>query len=600
MRTKKGNADSEEDKIGIPDPVAFSKAMADVYEKSLPLLQEFYRKKSQEMENQPFDPFNLRDAYMQFWEKVAENPAHYMDLQNEYMQNWFQIWQESALKFLGEPSKDIIKPDPKDRRFRDEDWQENAVFDFIKQSYLLTCQWMHKTIEETQGLNEDDKRKLEFYTELYANALSPSNFVLTNPEVLKETIQTGGENLIKGMQNMLEDLERGHGELNISTTQHEVFKLGENLATTKGKVIYQNDLIQLIQYEATTDKVCKTPILIVPPWVNKYYILDLKEQNSFIKWLVDQGHSVFTISWVNPDKKLAQKRFENYMEEGVLSALNQIEERTGEKSSHVIGYCLGGTLLSITLAYLAEMKQEKRVASATFFTTLIDFEHAGDLKLFMDDAQLELMDRAMAESGVLQSKELQRTFSLLRSNDMIWSFVINNYLMGKEPFPFDLLYWNDDSTNMPAAMHSFYLRKMYRDNLLRKPGGISMHDTPIDVSKIETPSYFLSSKEDHIAPWIATYNGATLFSGDVTFTLAASGHTAGVVNHPSKNKYCYWTNNKLPKKPSEWLNGTKEHDGSWWPHWEKWIRKQSNVQIAARKIGKSIENAPGSYVKMKA
>lgn len=598
MHTKKQDGQPQnKDDIGIPDPVKFSQAMAEVYEKSLPLMQEFYQKHTKDINNKSFDPFNVREAYMDFWEKVAENPAHFVQLQNEYWQDWFHIWQESMLKFLGEPSHDVIKPDPKDRRFRDSQWQENALFDFIKQSYLLTCRWMHKTIEETQGLDKDDRRKLEFYTELFANALSPSNFVFTNPEVLKETINTGGENLIKGMHNMLEDLKRGHGELNISTTRHEVFKLGENLATTPGKVIYQNDLMQLIQYEASTKDVYKTPLLIVPPWVNKYYILDLKAENSMIKWLVDHGYTVFTISWVNPNKQLSQKRFENYMEEGVLAALDQIEMTTGEKSANAIGYCLGGTLLSITLAYLAAKKKSERINAATFFTTLIDFEHAGDLKLFMDDAQLELMDKAMAESGVLQSKELQKTFSLLRSNDMIWSFVINNYLMGKEPFPFDLLYWNDDATNMPAAMHSFYLRKMYRDNLLREPGGISMHQTPIDITKIKTPAYFLSTKEDHIAPWVATYSGATLFSGETAFTLAASGHTAGVVNHPAKKKYCYWSNNKLPRHASEWFDQAIEHEGSWWPHWEKWLGKKSGDKVKARKIGKSIENAPGSYVK---
>ncbi|MFP4313423.1 MAG: PHA/PHB synthase family protein [Alphaproteobacteria bacterium] len=598
MRTKKEpeKNQSEED-IGIPDPVKFSKAMAEVYEKSLPLMREFYEKNFQDFSNKPFDPFNIRDTYAEFLEKIAENPGHYMQLQSEYWQNWMQIWQESMLKFLGEPSKEVIKADPKDRRFRDKEWQENAVFDFIKQSYLLTCQWMHKTIEETDGLSLDEKRKLEFYTELYANALSPTNFVLTNPEVLKETIHSGGENLIKGMHNLLEDFKRGHGELDISTTNTEVFKLGENIATTPGKVIYQNDLMQLIQYEATTKDVHKIPVLIIPPWINKFYILDLKEENSFIKWLVDQGYTVFTISWVNPDKKLAQKRFEDYMDEGVLSAIKQIEEVTGVSKVNTIGYCLGGTLLSITLAYLATKKKADNIASATFFTTLIDFEHAGDLKLFMDDAQLELMDRAMAESGVLESKQLQKTFSLLRSNDMIWSFVINNYLMGKEPFPFDLLYWNDDATNMPAAMHSFYMRKMYRDNLLREPGGVSMYKTKIDISKIKTPAYFLSTKEDHIAPWVATYSGSTLLGGDVTFTLAASGHTAGVVNHPAKNKYCYWTNNKLAAQPSDWLAKAKEHEGSWWPHWEKWLRKKSGDKIKARKIGKSLEDAPGSYVK---
>lgn len=588
--------DKNEDTVKTPDPLKFMRAMSEAYEKTLPLMQNMIKTYTDDLENKPLDPFNVRKAYFDFLEKVAEDPQHFIKLQSDFWQSWVHLCQESLLKFLGEPSEEIIKPDDKDRRFRAPEWQENVLFDFIKQSYLLTCQTMNKTISETRGLKADDKKKLEFYTQLYANALSPSNFVLTNPEVLRETINSGGDNLIKGMNNLLEDLERGHGELAISTTSYETFKIGVNLATTKGKVIYQNDLMQLIQYEPATKNVHATPVLIVPPWINKYYILDLKPENSFIKWMVDQGFTVFTVSWVNPDAKLAQKRFENYMEEGVLAALDTIEKVTGEKSTNIIGYCLGGTLVTITLSYLAAIKKQDRIKSVTFFTTLIDFEEAGDLKLFMDDAQLELMDRSMAEKGMLQGKQLQKTFSLLRANDMIWSFVINNYLMGKEPFPFDLLYWNDDATNMPAAMHSFYLRKMYRDNVLKEPGGISMHKTPIDVSKIKTPAFFLSTREDHIAPWKATYAGTQLFGDNVKFTLAASGHTAGVVNHPDKNKYCYWSSDKLPATPEKWLEDAKEYPGSWWPYWKKWLLTYAGEKVPARKIGKSLEDAPGSYV----
>ena len=353
------------------------------------------------------------------------------------------------------------------------------------------------------------------------------------------------------------------------------------------------------KYEPRTKEVFKRPLLIVPPWINKYYILDLRSDNSFIKWAVEQGHTVFVISWVNPDKKLAQKRFEDYMAEGIIASLDEIKTITKTPDCNVIGYCLGGTLLTITLAYLKAHKQDKRVASATFLTTLTDFEHAGDLKLFMDDGQLQLMDRQMAEAGVLQGSHLQQTFSLLRANDLIWSFVVNNYLMGKEPFPFDLLYWNDDSTNMPAAMHSFYLRKLYRDNLLSKPAGISMDETPIDMTSIKTPAYYLSTREDHIAPWRATYRGTQLLGGPKQFTLAASGHIAGVVNPPTKNKYCYWTSSKTPSNPDKWMSDTKEHEGSWWPHWQKWIGKYADEKVPARKIKNELEPAPGSYVKKK-
>ena len=320
---------------------------------------------------------------------------------------------------------------------------------------------MDKTVRSAEGLDKVSTEKLAFYTRLFADALSPTNFLLTNPEVLKETLKTGGENLVKGLENLVNDLERGQGELKISTTDYDAFELGRNIATTPGKVVYQNDLIQLIQYEPLTEQVFKRPLLIIPPWINKYYILDLREDNSLIRWAVGQGHTVFAVSWVNPDAELAQKQFEDYMQEGVLDALDAIQTATGEPDCNVIGYCLGGTLLAITLSYLKAKGEDKKIASATFLTTLLDFENAGDLKLFMDDGQLALMDREMAEKGVLGAKQLQRTFSLLRSNDLIWSFVVNNYLMGREPFPFDLLYWNSDSTNLPGAMFVLHQGKTH-------------------------------------------------------------------------------------------------------------------------------------------
>ncbi len=590
----------EEGHVKLPDPVAFAHAMNRAYEKAQPVLEEYFENFSKDIEDMPLDPFNIRAAYVEFWNNFLSDPQSVVELQAEYAQKYMHLWQESWLKFMGEESKPVIEADRGDRRWKAKEWQESALFDFIKQSYLLTCDTMQRAVSETRGLKETDKKKLDFYTKFFADALSPSNFVLTNPEVLQETLKTGGENLVRGFENLVEDLKRGHGELAISTTDYNAFEIGKNIAVTEGSVVYENDLIQLIQYKPQTDTVFKTPLLIIPPWINKYYILDLRPGNSLIEWLVQQGHTVFTISWVNPDEELAQKRFEDYMQEGIIASLDHIEKATGEKQVNAIGYCLGGTLLTITLAWLEKQKRKDRIASATFLTTLIDFEHAGDMKLFMDDEQLALMDRDMAEKGVLQAKQLQRTFSMLRANDMIWSFVVNNYLMGKEPFPFDLLYWNDDSTNMPAAMHSFYLRKMYRDNVLKEPGGISMDGTDIDISKIKVPAYFLSTREDHIAPWRATYAGPHFLSGDVSFTLAASGHIAGVVNPPSKNKYCYWTSSKLPEHQDDWMEGAKEHEGSWWPHWQKWIKKHAGNKVPARKIKNAIEPAPGSYVKMRA
>ena len=583
------------------DPVAFAHAMATTYERAQPLIQEYMKRAGEEFATQNYDPFHIQPVYAEFMEKLAADPEKFLEMQNGYWQEWLKLCQESNLKFMGDKDGDetIIEPEKGDRRFKAEEWSESAAFDFIKQSYLLTCRWMDKTVRNSTDMDKGKKEKLAFATKLFADALSPANFPFTNPEVIKETLTTGGQNLLKGLENLTTDLERGHGELKISTTDYNAFKLGDNIATTPGKVVYQNDLIQLIQYEPATKEVYKRPLLVIPPWINKYYILDLKPENSFIKWIVAQGHTVFVVSWVNPDKRLAQKRFEDYMQEGVLDSIEQIRAITGEKDCNVIGYCLGGTLLSITLSYLASKKREHEIASATFLTTLIDFENSGDLRLFMDEEQLALMDREMAEKGFLEAKQLQKTFSLLRSNDLIWSFVVNNYLMGREPFPFDLLYWNDDSTNMPAAMHSFYLRKMYRDNALTKPGEISMYGTPIDVRTIKTPAFFLSTREDHIAPWKATYAGAQILSGPKEFTLAASGHIAGIVNPPANKKYCYWSSSKVSEKPDEWLRHAKQHDGSWWPHWQEWVEKYAGDKILARVVGKGIEAAPGSYVKVK-
>lgn len=584
----------------MPDPVALGQALLGVYERAAPILENYFARMGEDLAKQNFDPFHIKDVYLEFLNRMAADPEKFWQMQQGFWNDWFRLWQESAIKFLGEDGKTIIQPEKGDRRFKAPEWQESALFDYIKQSYLLTCHWMDKTVRGAEGLDADKKEKLVFYTKLFADALSPTNFLMTNPEVLKETLKTGGENLVKGLENLVADLERGGGELKISTTDYDAFKLGENIANTPGRVVYQNDLIQLIQYEPSGDKVFKRPLLIIPPWINKYYILDLREDNSFIRWAVQQGHTVFAVSWVNPDAKLAQKRFDDYMQEGVLDALEQIRDITGEPDCNVVGYCLGGTLLAITLAWLAAKKQEKLIASATFLTTLLDFENSGDLKLFMDDSQLALMDQSMAEKGVLEAKNLQKTFTLLRANDLIWSFVVNNYLMGRDPFPFDLLYWNDDSTNMPAAMHSFYLRKMYRDNELTKPGGIKMLDTPIDLQKITAPAYFLSTREDHIAPWRATYAGIKLLgSKDVKFTLAASGHIAGIVNAPAKNKYCYWTSSKIASPPGDWMDAATQNEGSWWPHWQQWIAAYAGEKIPARDVGKGLEPAPGSYVKKK-
>ncbi len=587
------------------DPIALANAIMQAYQKTQPLFQQFIEKYSseegmQELVSVNFDPLNIRESYLDFLDKLAQDPAKVFEIQSDHMQDWANLWVESFNKMMGHPTRPYIEPDAGDRRFKATEWSENAIFDLIKQSYLLTCRHMEDAVNRSEGLSDKQKEKLRFQAKLFSSAVSPTNFAMTNPDVINETLKSGGENLVKGFENLVRDFERGHGDLNISTTRDDAFEVGKNIAVTKGKVVYQNEMMQLIQYAPKTKKVFKTPLLIVPPWINKYYILDLRPSNSLIEWAIEQGHTVFTISWVNPDKKLAQKSFDDYMLDGVIAALDEIKDITQEEQANVVGYCLGGTLLAITQAYLAHKKQDKRIKSATYFTTLLDFDLAGDIKLFLDDEQLKTLDKMMDEHGYLDGRELHRTFTMLRSSDMIWSFVVNNYLMGREPFPFDLLYWNDDCTNMPAAMHRFYLRNMYRDNKLKDKGGITVGGVKIDLSTIKTPCHFVSTKEDHIAPWIATYAGMNLIGGkDKTFTLAASGHIAGIVNPPSKNKYCYWVNGKAANTAEEWFNDAKQFDGSWWAHWHDWIENYAGEQTEARIVSKGIEAAPGSYVKVR-
>lgn len=591
-KTSCGTPDHNTDNLF--DPTTFTRAMIHAYEQVRPAMEEYVRNMSSRFSPRDLDPLNIQPVYQEFMEKMMANPEKFIELQSAFMQEWGRLLQESTKKLAGEKSEAIIAPDAGDKRFKADEWQSNAVFDFIKQSYLLTSKWIEKTVM-TADLDAKKRDKLALGARLFSEAMSPTNFLMTNPEVLKKTLNSGGENLVKGFENLVKDLERGK----ISTTDYNAFELGKNIASTPGHVVHQNDLMQLIQYDATTDQVAKRPLLVIPPWINKYYILDMKPENSLVRWLVSQGHTVFIISWANPDTNLAQKRFEDYMHDGVIESLEKIRRITGEPEANVMGYCLGGTLLAITQAYLAAQDQAELIASATYLTTLLDFENSGDLRLFMDEEQLQMMDREMAEKGYFEARKLQQTFSLLRANDLIWSFVVNNYLMGKEPFPFDLLYWNDDSTNMPAAMHSFYLRKMYRDNLLTKAGGIKMNGVPIDLSKVKTPAYFLSTREDHIAPWQGTFDGIKLLSGPVTFTLAASGHVAGIVNPPAKNKYCYWETAKVPDNSEDFIEISTRHEGSWWPHWQSWIENYTNGKTDARAIANALEPAPGSYVKKK-
>ncbi|TMH64290.1 MAG: class I poly(R)-hydroxyalkanoic acid synthase, partial [Betaproteobacteria bacterium] len=418
------------------------------------------------------------------------------------------------------------------------------------------------------------------------DALAPSNFLMTNPQVLRETLASGGQNLVRGLNNLLADIEKGGGQLRISMTDETAFQLGRNVATSPGKVVYQTELMQLIQYQPATSQVYRRPLVIIPPWINKYYILDLREKNSFIRWAVERGHTVFVLSWVNPDAKLAQKGFDDYMVEGPLAALDAVARATGQREVNVIGYCLGGTLLGATLGYLAA-KGDERVKSATYFVSLLDFSQPGELGVFIDEQQVANLEKKMNERGYLDGSEMAGTFNLLRANDLVWSVVVNNYLMGKDPFPFDLLYWNADSTRMPARMHSYYLRNMYLKNLMGVPGGINLKGV-------------ISTVEDHIAPWKTTYKGARYLGGPVRFVLGGSGHIAGIVNPPAAKKYHYWANDALPASAEEWFAGAKQQPGSWWEDWQGWIDAlNGGEKVPARIPANALEDAPGSYAMMR-
>ena len=531
------------------------------------------------------------------------DPNRAVELQSRLGNAYLELWGSAAKRLTGESSEPVVKPDPKDRRFADPEWSSNQFFDFVKQAYLLSSNWADHLVKDADGLDPHIRQKAEFYVRQIANALSPSNFVLTNPELLRETLGSNAENLARGMHMLADDIKAGGGDLRIRQSDGGQFEVGRNLAISPGQVIYENELMQLIQYAPSTPNVLKRPLLIVPPWINKFYVLDLTPEKSFIKWCVDQGLTVFVISWVNPDERLAQKDFEDYMREGPLAALDAIEQATGEREVHAIGYCVGGTLLSITLATMAA-KADRRIASATLFAAQVDFTHAGDLKVFVDEEQLQVLERRMAERGYLEGKKMANAFNMLRSNDLIWPYVINNYLRGKAPMAFDLLYWNSDATRMPAANHAFYLRQCYLNNTLSK-NKMTIGNIKLDLSKIKVPLYNLATREDHIAPAKSAFFGSKFFGGPVKFVLSGSGHIAGVVNPPSKGKYQYWTGGKAGTGTLEtWLKHATEHPGSWWPDWIEWIKAQDATEVPARVPGdgklKPIEPAPGRYVKVQA
>ena len=536
--------------------------------------------------------------------QVAEywlsDPKRSFELQSSLGRAYLDLWASTVKRMAGEPAEPAVQSDPRDKRFADPEWSQNQFFDFLKQAYLLTTHWGEKLVKDAEGVDEHTRQKAEFYVRQITNAISPSNFVLTNPELLRETLSSNAENLVRGMHMLGEDIEAGHGNLKIRQSDPGNFAVGRNLALTPGKVIFQNDLMQLIQYEAATKDVLKVPLLIVPPWINKFYILDLTPEKSFIKWCVDQGMTVFVISWVNPDFHLASKSFEQYMTEGPIAAMDAIETVTGEKKIHTIGYCVGGTLLSIALAYLAA-KRKNRAVSATMFAAQVDFTYSGDLKVFVDEERIQQLEAHMKEQGYLEASRMANTFNMLRSNDLIWPYVVNNYLRGKKPYPFDILYWNSDATRMPAANHSFYLRNCYLNNRLTK-GEMEIGGIKLNLKKVKVPIYNLATREDHIAPAKSVLHGSQFFGGPVKYVLAGSGHIAGVVNPPTKPKYQYWTGDAPTGSDVDvWMKTATEHPGSWWPDWLDWIKSLNAKTVPARVIGggklKAIEDAPGSFVK---
>ncbi len=535
----------------------------------------------------------------EYWMTQPERAAR---AQADLFSGLTDIWSQTLHRFSGEEAAPIVPPDPSDKRFSSPDWSNNPFFDCLRQSYTLATHWANEMVEHTEGLDPQTKAKAAFYTRLISSAMSPSNFVATNPELLRATLEARGGNLVRGLEMLAEDLAAGGGTLKIRQTDQSKFQLGVDMATTPGKVILRNEVMELIQYAPTTQEVYARPLLIVPPWINKFYVLDLNREKSFVRWATAQGLTVFIVSWVNPDETKADFGFEAYMQQGVLAALNAVESATGESKVAAAGYCVGGTLLAATLAYMAA-KGDKRIESVTFFATQVDFSEAGDMQIFVDEAKLAALEDAMAKTGYLDGVKMANTFNMLRPNELVWNYIVNNYVKGVDPAAFDLLAWNADSTRIPRANHSFYLRNCYLENNLTR-GEMVIDGVKLDLKKVTIPIYEIAAKEDHIAPARSVFIGAKYFGGPVKYVLGGAGHIAGIVNPPEKDKYQYWMGGPPVGSYDEWVKSAKEFKGSWWPDWIAWLTQQAPKKVPARAPGggklKPVGDAPGEYVKVKA
>jgi len=549
------------------------------------MIKDFSIAESQEMISQFANSWNT------IMTRAMENPEEWVATVTGFYQDQFKLW----LNLWNPSAEPVVEAAPGDRRFKAQEWDESPLHNYLKQSYLLSSRWLTDMVSDST-LDDSTKAKCDFYTRQFIDSMSPSNFAATNPEVLKETIESKGQNLISGLENLMQDMQKGR----ISMTDESAFELGKNIATTPGSVVFQNDMIQLIHFKPLTEKVNERPLLIVPPCINKYYILDLSEHNSYVRYCLEQGNNVFIVSWRNPDESLGDKSWDDYLDEGTIPAIDAVKKITGAKKINGVSWCIGGTLMATTMAVLAA-KRKKPFASMTFLTTLLDFSDPGELGVFIDESQVRQHEHKLAKGGVMPGKQMASTFSMLRANDLIWNYVVNNYMKGKTPPPFDILYWNGDSTNMTAAMYTWYLREMYLENKLAQPNALELCGVKVDLGKIDCPIYYMSAIDDHIAPWKTTFISTELLKGDMHFVLSGSGHVAGVINPANKNRRNYWINGELGKGADHWLETAESVPGSWWTNWDEWLKAQGGKLIDApestgSKDYREIEPAPGAFV----